>query len=207
MLRACPVALVVAVAVAVAPRGARADAPEEPSIWLGGGLELLPFGTSEIDIGNLGFQSDAATAFGVNAIFEYRLGHVFTVGFAHRLVLDVHDTETHGDSAELFDLRGRLTGRWEFLPGWAAYGAVMVGYGILSLPKTSDPTQPSPGTSKGPTVTFAAGVTYNIGPYALVYTEVGFENGFEGYSMNGTSYDYEYNFPHVEAGMMFAIGD
>jgi opacity protein-like surface antigen len=163
-------------------------------------VEMLPLGSGKASIAGSSTTTDAATAYGVTAMFDYAITPYLSIGMAPRLVFNVTtDDADAGDSADKqLDLRARLVGHYPVARGVELYGALTPGYTIILA--STDGVNNATGFALGG----AAGVTYDLSPKAFIGAEVGYQRAFTSTDlMLGTqsvSADLDLSYMHVGLG-------
>jgi hypothetical protein len=76
-----------------------------PTLWVGGQIDLIPFVRFE----DLADSVPGPSESGFEAILDYRVSPILTIGVAPRVVLGVHPNGSFDRSIYEFDLRGRIT--------------------------------------------------------------------------------------------------
>ena len=143
-------------------------------VWAGGHLGLSPIGTIEASSGNLTLSSDAATAFEIGGLIEFRAAPMLSIGFAPALLLNVKDTSANRSGSEL-DLPLRVAVGAEVAPRVRLYGFASPGFSILFPPPDSQGNTVHP---SGFMLGFGGGVGYQVAPRFMVTGELGYQFRF-----------------------------
>jgi hypothetical protein len=165
---------VVLVAVAVvAPGLAHAQYEPGPRAWIGGSLGLSPIGTLKSTAsGGPTFTDDAAVAFQINGLLDYRVTPLLSIGFAPGIIFNVKTSGGDSSGTEL-DLPIRLALGGPVAPKVRLYGFVSPGYSVLFPPSDSGGGHPS-----GLMLGFGGGVGVRVARGVMLTGELGYQFRF-----------------------------
>lgn len=137
-------------------------------------VELLPTGELEAEVEGDSLSTDAATAYGISAAFDYALTPFLSIGLAPRLVLNVDSDESDDDSdpGKQLDLRARVLAHMPVAPKLEVYGYLSPGYSIAMF---DDEDLDNP---KGFSIGGALGASYDVSPAMYLTGEVGYTKAF-----------------------------
>jgi hypothetical protein len=175
-----------ALVVIATPRSGLA-APE-PTIWLGGGLGLSPVGTLKANSNSF----DAATAFGINGLLEFRVTPNVSIELAPTLLFNVKSRNE--ESSNELDLPLRLAVGAPVAPAVRLYGFVAPGYSIFF---PGDTPSVDLGHPSGFMLGFGGGAGFRIAPSVMVTTELGYQfrwlSGTGRTSIGGVDFSADYS--------------
>jgi len=178
-------------------------APGPGTVWVGGSFGILPSGSFNEDDGmGSTVSSDLAMAYALNAIVEYQLSPLISIGLNPRYVFNVIPSDATGDAASMLDLRARVSAGQDVAPQIRVYGFAAVGWSIIYPPSSAM----SSVNSSGPTATGGAGVSYAVNPRLRMFGEGGYEVGFQSISQNGVSVDAKAQYLELNVGIQAAFG-
>ena len=179
-----------------------ASAAHAGGIKIGAQAQILPAGSEltgeELDGDE--FSVDAEPAFGVVGTFDYAVHPNIDIGLAPRIVIGLKG-EDDDDSATQFDLAARVTGHAQVAPKVDVFGFVAPGYSILSMPDWPDDVDSPSGLVLG----LGAGAGYAVTPKLSIVGEVGYQLGFQGFSVGDRDITAQTDLLHLGVGIKAAL--
>lgn len=166
----------------------------DSKVWIGGHLGLSPIGSLEASASGGGnsvsASVDAAAAFEIGGLIEYRVTPNISIGFTPTVLLNVKGTDDK-DSATALDLPLRLSAGANVAPRVRLYGFAAPGYSILFPPSDAqgNTTHPS-----GFMLGFGGGVGYRVAPKFMLAGELGYQFRFLSTSEQGVDISLHVNY-------------
>ena len=158
---------------AAAPGQAEAQYAPDSQTWIGGSVGLSPVGTLKSTAsGGPTFTSDAAIAFQINGLLDYRVTPLLSIGFAPGIIFNVTTSEGDKSGTEL-DLPIRLAIGGPVAPKVRFYGFVSPGYSVLFPPSGNGGAHPS-----GLMLGFGGGVGISVARGVMLTGELGYQFRF-----------------------------
>jgi len=156
-----------------APGQAQPQPAADAQLSIGGSVGLSPIGALKSQVsGGPAFSDDAATAFQVNGLLDYRVTPLLSIGFAPGIIFNVKTSNGDSSGTEL-DLPLRLALGEPVAPKIRVYGFVSPGYSVLFPPSNSGSGHPS-----GLMVGFGGGVGLRVAPGIMLTGELGYQFRF-----------------------------
>lgn len=178
------------------------SASSSSTVFVGGNLQLLPTGSLKASANGRDSSADTATAFAIGALAEVRVNPFLSIGFAPRYIFNIKDTSPNStDSATQLDLAVRVAAGTEVAPKARVYGFVAPGYSFMFLPSSANGISNPSGFIVG----FGAGASYEIAPKIALTGELGYQLGFQGTTVQGTSVDLKDNYLQIGVGISAAL--
>ncbi|HEU4728468.1 MAG TPA: outer membrane beta-barrel protein [Kofleriaceae bacterium] len=170
-------------------------------LWIGGHLGLSPIGSLEASAQGFSSSVDAASAFEIGGLVDYRLTPIFSIGFAPTVVLHVKGTGDSDSGSEL-DLPLRVTAGSEVAPRIRLYGFVTPGFSILYPPSNGQGDTPHP---SGFMIGFGGGAGYHVAPRVMLTGELGYQFRFLSDTVAGVDATFHVNYLTLSVGAAFAL--
>jgi hypothetical protein len=203
-------AVLVAITLCATPAAADPDFDPGARTWLGADLELLPSGSLH-QTASFGQPSDASaqTAYALGGTLEQRIGDLFAIGFAPRLLWNIGPadalTGASGQSAptgKQLDLRARVAVGTDLSPATRVFAYVAPGYSIGFQPSGADTVHPHGVIAGG-----GVGVMHALGPTFALVVDIGYQMGFQGYTdPSRGEIDDRTSFFHLAIGLASGYG-
>ena len=166
------------------------------------GIAFLPMliGKMKTSGGGFSSSSDLAFAYGVGITAGYVVIPGLTVGIAPQAIFNVKD-KNGGDAAKEFDIMARIAYAYPVIPKLSVGAEVLPGYSIISLPSSvSNQGGIKIDNPKGFVIAFGATAAYDITDMFFANLGVGYQMGFQGVSVAGTSMDIKTSFLRILVG-------
>jgi hypothetical protein len=153
---------------------------------VGADFEFLPTGSVTANFaGGNDTTADTATAYGITGYFESQIDEHVTVGLAPRYVFAVNTANSNSDSANMLDLRARVTAGAHVAPKLRVYGFAMPGWSII-FPPSSVMVNNNSVHPNGFVIDVGGGASYHLSSGVRAYVELGYQWGFQSWSASGT---------------------
>ena len=179
------------------------SAAAEKKISIGVQAEMLPLGNFEFGANDRSEELDLATSFGVGMNLSYDVHPNISIGIAPRYIFGIKPDQADEDdeSVQELDVRARLTAHFPVAQGLQVFGFAAPGYSwLFDDSENEDVEDPS-----GFVVAFGGGATYDVTPDLFVSAEVGYQLGFQGFTVEtpvgSVDADTKFNFLNVGLGL------
>jgi hypothetical protein len=171
---------------------------ETSTLRLGITLAPMPAGTLKTNL--LGAESDtsSAFAFAIAPTFDYSINQFVFVGLAPQYIFNIKGKDAMGGSAASeLDLRLRVGGNAKVADTLMLYGYLAPGYGIVMPGSDNDNAE----SAKGFVLGFAAGAMLDFTPALFGTAEIGYQVGYQKFTVASTDVDFKTNFMHIGIGL------
>jgi hypothetical protein len=164
--------------------GSVAHADDLARLWVGGDLELEPFGYMRSTDAANDIQynfSTQHTAYGIGAVADFQVAPMLALGFAPRAVVNIAPKNWNEATYSLIDLRARVLVGKTFRHRLRPYGFGTIGYGLVvgGPREITDVGGGTGSTWHGPTFGAGVGAWFLVDHDLRVFAECSYELGFE----------------------------
>lgn len=186
-------------ATAAEPAAPAAAAAPESRMQVG--IAFLPMFLGSLGVGNTGDDSwaDMSPAYGVGLSFDYRVIAGLSVGVAPQFLFHVKGKDEHDSSME-YDIMARIAYAYTVIHKLAVYAEFLPGYSVISFPSSKTSLGEKTPDAKGFVLAFGGGAAFDITDQFFVNLGIGYQMGFQNYSVGGGGQDYKVKFLRIALG-------
>lgn len=170
---------------------------ETSTLRLGVTLAPMPAGTLKSSFAGAEVDTSSAFAFAIAPTFDYSINQFVFVGLAPQYIFNIKGKDATGSAATELDLRLRVGGNAKVADTLMLYGYLAPGYGIV-MPGSDSANSES---AKGFVLGFAAGAMLDFTPALFGTAEIGYQVGYQKFSVAGSDVDLKTNFMHIGIGL------